>query len=538
MPTLQFKGKTIIWNHHLSIPYHTLDEVAELSFQPDKSGGNLIVEGDNLLALKALLPQYAGKVKCIYIDPPYNTGNEHWVYNDNVNSPLIREWLGKEVAKDDLTRHDKWLCMMVPRIRLIRELLADDGLVLMSVDDHEYHRARQIVEEIFGLENLMESIVWKKSYGGGSKTKHAVNLHEYILVAAKDITAIEAFELPPNPEALRYYKLEDEKLATRGPYRLQPLATNSMDERPNLRYPIQYEGENILPEKQWQWSRERTLEAQQNNELVFKKNKQGQWSVSYKQYLRDENGQTRGTKPYSIIDSIFTQQGTSTIESLFGDGKVFAFPKPVELIKHLVAFCSRKDSIILDSFAGSGTTMHAVAELNKEDGGSRTCILVQMTEADLTAPKKNVCKDITRERVKRAIEANKYDSGFRYVRVGRAIDAESLLSGDLPTYEQFAKYVFYLCTGEHLAGSSIREKDYFVADHARSVIYLIYRQDIEELTRLALNLSVAEKISAEHPGKNLIVYAPACFLDEDFLDAKGIQFVNIPYGLFQKNGRR
>ena len=142
MPTLQFKGRNVIWNHHLSVPYHALEEIKALDYEPEKGDGNLIVEGDNLLALKALLPQYAGKVKCIYIDPPYNTGNEGWAYNDKVNSPMIREWLGRTVEKDDLTRHDKWLCMMVPRLKLLRELLRDDGVIFVSIDDNEVHNLR------------------------------------------------------------------------------------------------------------------------------------------------------------------------------------------------------------------------------------------------------------------------------------------------------------------------------------------------------------------------------------------------------------
>lgn len=160
MPTLQFKGKNAIWNHHLSVPYHTLESETSLDFQPEKGSGNFIVEGDNLLALKALLPQYAGKIKCIYIDPPYNTGNENWVYNDNVNSPLIQEWLGKEVGRDDLTRHDKWLCMMVPRLKLLRELLSDDGVIFVSIDDEEQHNLRLIIDEIFGLDNFISNIIW------------------------------------------------------------------------------------------------------------------------------------------------------------------------------------------------------------------------------------------------------------------------------------------------------------------------------------------------------------------------------------------
>ena len=144
MPTLQFKGKNIIWNHHLSVPYHALDDVSKLLYKTEKANGNLIIEGDNLLALKALLPLYAGHIKCIYIDPPYNTGNEKWAYNDNVNSPLLKDWLGKEVAKDDLTRHDKWLCMMTPRLKLLRELLSEDGAIFISIDDNEIHNLREI----------------------------------------------------------------------------------------------------------------------------------------------------------------------------------------------------------------------------------------------------------------------------------------------------------------------------------------------------------------------------------------------------------
>ena len=166
MPTLQFKGKNIIWNHHLSIPYHTLDEVSKLNFQADKGDGNLIIEGDNLLALKALLPQYAGKIKCIYIDPPYNTGNEGWVYNDKVNSPLIKEWLGKEVEKDDLTRHDKWLCMMVPRLKLLLDLLTDNGVIFISIDDNELNNLCLIMEEVFGKENYIGIFVINSSPSG------------------------------------------------------------------------------------------------------------------------------------------------------------------------------------------------------------------------------------------------------------------------------------------------------------------------------------------------------------------------------------
>jgi adenine-specific DNA-methyltransferase len=139
MPTLQFKGRNIIWNHHLSVPYHTLEEVKELNVNPDKANGNILIEGDNLTALKALLPFYSNRIKMIYIDPPYNTGKQKWIYNDNVNHPMIMEWIGKEVIEDDLTRHDKWLCMITPRLKIMRDLLSEEGLIFISIDDHEYN---------------------------------------------------------------------------------------------------------------------------------------------------------------------------------------------------------------------------------------------------------------------------------------------------------------------------------------------------------------------------------------------------------------
>src|SRR5882762_9929357 len=179
MPTLHFKGKTFVQNHHLAVKYHQLVPKKDKSLTDKvRLDDNLVIHGDNLKALKALLPTYAGKVKCIYIDPPYNTGNEGWAYNDNVNSPMMQEWLGKAVDRDDLTRHDKWLCMMTPRLKLLREFLTDDGVIFVSIDDNEAHWLRALLDEVFGEENLVEQFIWKKSYGGGAKEKFVVRQHE------------------------------------------------------------------------------------------------------------------------------------------------------------------------------------------------------------------------------------------------------------------------------------------------------------------------------------------------------------------------
>ena len=224
------------------------------------------------------------------------------------------------------------------------------------------------------------------------------------------------------------------------------------------------------------------------------------------------------------------------LEFLFGRSP-FDYPKPVELIKALIKATTyhNENAIILDSFAGSGTTMHAVNELNK-DGGNRKCILVQMTEATDTEPDKNICRDITRERNKLAIEKFGYESGFKYLKVGAAIDPETMLDGELPTYNQFAEYVFYLATGGHLADKeNINAENHFVGTEGSQAIYLIYEQDFDKLTRMALTLDIAEQIIAHSPGKRRTVFAPSCFLDEDYMTEKQIEFVSVPYNLFERN---
>ena len=232
MPTLNWIGKEAVEHHHKEVPYRLIHCDSELS-AGDPDSGNLLVQGDNLEALKALLPYYAGKVKCIYIDPPYNTGSEEWKYNDNVSSPEIRSWLGKVVGREgeDLSRHDKWLCMMYPRIRLLRDFLREDGAIFVSIDANECEHLQILMNEIFGRENFVEKFIWKKSYGGGAKEKYAVTLHEYVLMYARNMKQLDSLWLPARDDIReRYYKLSDENYEMRGPYRIKPLeATKSMD---------------------------------------------------------------------------------------------------------------------------------------------------------------------------------------------------------------------------------------------------------------------------------------------------------------------
>lgn len=530
MPTLQFKGKNIIWNHHLSVPYHTLEEVSKLYFRPDKSNGNLIIEGDNLLALKALLPMYAGKVKVVCIDPPYNTGNEGWIYNDNANSPLIKDWLGKEVGKDDLTRHDKWLCMMTPRLKLLRDLLTDDGVIFVNIDDNEQHRLRQLMDELFGEENFITNVIWQKKYTQSNDAEFFSENHDFILAYAKQKTRFELSGLPRGEKQNKAYRNPDDD--PRGHWKATPLHAKSGN---NLDFRYKFANGVIWSPPSGtfpRFSKETLKKMDENHEIWF--GKDGTATPSRKTFL-SEVKQDLVPKSIWLYDEVGSNDDAKRIVKELFHSNPFDSPKPVGLIKRILQIASSDDSIILDSFSGSGTTGHAVTDLNKEDGGNRKFILVQMTEANEKEPDKNICKDITRERIKRAIEKYGYDSGFKYLRVGQPLDAETLLKGKLPEYKTFAKYVYYLCTGENLKEEKkISEKKFFVGDFGKHAIYLIYKQDFEVLTRMALNLEMAEKIIADQPDKKRIVYAPACFLDEEYMEANQIEFVSIPYNLFQR----
>jgi len=492
----------------------------------DPDSGNLLVQGDNLGALKALLPYYAGKVKCIYIDPPYNTGNEGWIYNDNVNSPEINAWLGKVVGGDleDLSRHDKWLCMMYPRLALLREFLSEDGIIAVSVDENEYRHLALLMDEIYGASNRLETLVWKKSYGGGSKSKHIVNLHEYIEIFSKRIENIPVLSLPPDEKALKYYKHRDDQFEERGPYRLQPLATNSMDERPNLRYAIYYKGEEIWPEKQWQWSKDRTETALARGEILIAK-KKGKWSVSYKQYLRSPEGEERTSKAYSIVDGIYTQQGTNEIKALFGDGKAFSFPKPSKLVRLLVQLMSGKNAMILDSFAGSGTTAHAVLAQNKADSGNRRFILVEME------PK--ICREVTAERIKRVIEGYgdqpPLGGGFRYCTLGEPLFDETGAIRETVKFSELAAHVFLMETGSPLPRKATGRTP-LLGVYNRRAIYLLFNGVLGDKRPQGGNVLTREVLASlpHHDGPK-VVYGESCRLGEMRLRQETIIFKQVPY---------
>jgi adenine-specific DNA-methyltransferase len=406
----------------------TLRPVREDSVDFDNTE-NLYIEGDNLEVLKLLQESYLGKIKMIYIDPPYNTGRD-FVYKDNFSKDKQVELITSG-QKDEYNQrlivnpetagryHSDWLSMMYPRLKLARNLLKDDGLIFISIDDNEIHNTRKLCDEIFGESNFIDCIIWKKRYGGGAKEKFLISLHEYTLVFAKNIELLQNFEIPLTEDSIkRYYKLKDSNSVIRGPYRTHPLeATKSMGERKNLVFSIKApDGTMVMPKRQWLWGEERVKEALQNGELEFLKSKDGSWSVHTKQYLKDENGEVRKGKPFSIIDDVYTQHGTNEIIDLFGNAQIFSFPKPTNFLKYLINIGIENNDIILDFFSGSSATADAILQLNSIDQKKRKFIQVQIPEPTpkeseaLNAGFINIC-EIGKERIRRAAKKIKEETG-------------------------------------------------------------------------------------------------------------------------------
>ena len=383
---------------------------------------NLYIEGDNLEVLKLLQESYLGKVKMIYIDPPYNTGND-FIYADDFKMESEEwkvesgEWSeeGDRLFKNTDTNgrfHSDWCSMIYSRLMLARNLLTDDGLIFVSIDNNEIENLRKICDEVFGESNCVSQLVWKNKYGAGGGTNSVAYVHEYILIYSKKEATSIVCDL--SDELISAYNKQDEKYAVRGGYLTQPLASTSKGARANLMYPIFHEGNEIHPPKggRWIWSKEKFEQAYKNNEIVINRTKEG-WSVRFKQYLKDENGVMRKGTQLSMITNVFNQEGTKEFANLMGDKRFFDFPKPVELICQLLKLeingLSGESAIILDFFSGSATTAHAVMQLNAEDGGHRKFIMVQLPEKcdekseAYKAGYKNI-GEIGKERIRRAGE--------------------------------------------------------------------------------------------------------------------------------------
>jgi adenine-specific DNA-methyltransferase len=404
----------------------TLIPAKEESVNFDKTQ-NIFIEGENLEVLKVLQKSYFGKVKMIYIDPPYNTGADHFVYPDKFSETkdeyekrvgdkdeegyMTKDGMFRKNSKENGQFHSNWMNMMYPRLLLSKNLLREDGLIFISIDDNEVMNLRLMMNEIYGEENFIESIIWKNKYGAGAKTKGFISTHEYILCYSK--SALLNIEGPLGESQLKAHSKKDENFSTRGPYRTQPVQTKSLGDRPNLVYAVEYNGDEIWPDKQWVWSKDRMMKAIENNEVEIEKRKDGSYSIRSKQYLKDENGQQRKGKPLSVMNGPFTQEGTEEIRKLFKKD-VFPFPKPSNLIKYFFDLTINEkedeESIYMDFFAGSAPSAEALLKLNFENPNIKRkfiCVqLPELTEEGSVARKEgyNTIADVAKERIRKVIQ--------------------------------------------------------------------------------------------------------------------------------------
>jgi adenine-specific DNA-methyltransferase len=386
MPYIDWLGKDDVVHHHKEIPYKT---ISCQEIVGDEESDNLIIKGDNLLALKSLLPYYANAVKMIYIDPPYNTGNTSWVYNDNMDSPLIKKWLNDTVNAEDLSRSDKWLCMMYPRLKLLRELLKEDGVIFISIDDAEVAHLRMICDEIFGAENFITEVIWERAFAPKNDAKYFSVSHDYILVYAKKIDKFKINRLGRSDEANDRYKNLDND--SRGIWISDNLTVRTYSEKND--YPIITPSGRIVNPAEgrcWGVSEDKFQKLVEENRIWF--GHEGNNVPRLKRFLSDVQD---GMVPISLWkhgEVGHNQEAKQESNRVLFGKTLFETPKPVRLIQRILQLSTSSNDIILDSFAGSGTTAHAVIEQNRVDGGNRKFILIETLD---------YAKEITAERVKR-----------------------------------------------------------------------------------------------------------------------------------------
>ena len=527
MPTLHWVGKEKVVNHHHEVPFRVLDKVSSFRAPdglPANSTDNRIIHGDNLEALKSLLPEFEGCVKCIYIDPPYNTGNESWVYNDAVNDPKMKRWLGQVVGKEgeDLSRHDKWLCMMYPRLKLLHRILASDGIFLCSIDENEYHRLKLVLDEIFGVNGYIGSICWRtRNTDNRVKTRLSVD-HEYVLVYSKGA-----------PLVGRVIDRSDFKNSdgdVRGPYVTDPLTGKAAaKDRPNLHYVMQNisTGHKFFPDPARGWITDFSGYQQllADNRIWWPEDPQ-KGNPRKKRFLFE----TSERMPLSTFwANTKGQTGADEVDQIMGS-RVFAFPKAVDFICRLLDVACPSDALVLDSFAGSGTTAHAVLKLNAQDGGSRRFLLVEMEAYAQT---------ITAERISRVARGYRtaqsavqgLGGGFDYYTLGEPLFLSDDNLNEAVGPQAIRSYVAY--------SEGIPADDRAATDNPHSPYLLGLNRDTawffhyepSRATSLDMDflcgLRFGGDTGASKPA-TVIVYADRCLLSPAFMTRHGIVFKKIP----------
>lgn len=577
MPTLEWIGKDKVVNHHLEVPYRVLERQYSYDavgrHEADNASENMVIHGDNLEALKALLPQYEGRVKCIYIDPPYNTGNEGWVYNDNVNDPRMRDWLYKTVGKEgeDLSRHDKWLCMMYPRLKLLQKLLAEDGAIFISIDDTEYANLKLICDEIFGMNCFVSNISWQRTYSTRNDSKGIVNEVEHIAVYSKQ-PDWNPNKLPRTAEMDSKYKNPDNDTTL---WRTDNAFAPGAATHQGMVYAIQhpFTGKMLYPSNGacWRYQQAQMLEimrgwcdyelrdlndaheravvcgvadeevrqgvkaivlteplevSAQKAQAIYDR---GQWprffftkggkgGIARKTYLNNIGGKLP-TNFWPFSETGHTDEAKKEMLAIFDGKATFDTPKPRRLVEFVLKIAGDKDALILDSFAGSGTTAHAVLNMNRADGGNRRFILVEMG---------NYADTITAERVKRVIdgygEGKKAVEGtggsFSYYELGEPLMCGDVLNENVGI-EKIREYVYFTDTKNRLPAPH-PDEPYFMGVHVSSAYYFCYEKD----RAVTLNRELLHTVKTR--AASYVMYADLCTLSEVELEKYHITFKKIP----------
>jgi adenine-specific DNA-methyltransferase len=574
MPTLSFKGKSVIETYHHTVPHHRLEFDEKLSLLPKGQkpslDGNLIIEGDNLLALKALLPTHAGKIKCVYIDPPYNTGNEGWVYNDNLTQPQFKEWIGKTVGKEgeDATRHDKWCCMMWPRLELLWELLRTDGVIFISIDDFEFHALRTLMNEVFGYENHIATLVWEKGRKNDARL-FSVG-HEYMLVFAKSLESLKAKDTiwreakPGSAELWEQYvtirkrvgsndervetelrewhkQLQDKHPAKRlgrwlhvdkwGPWRDRDISwIGGGGPRYDVVHPKTKKACKV-PDRGWGFATPEAMQRQIDLGLVEFREDHTEPPL-LKRHLKprvyeidddaespeDEQDEELAVQVMPSVIYKQSQVAVKYLRKLIG-AENFDNPKDYLVLSRLISYCTGSNDVILDSFAGSGTTGQAVLESNKKDGGQRTFILVQRaydTKAD-EQRKRNICRTSTRPRLLAAAKAERYEFSFSYTEIGDPLFGEYRDFGKkMPKFEDLAKYIFYTETSRECELKKVDEKTGFIGSTEAAggtSYYLFYTPNNKEDRELSTETLKA--LLKKDKNRTWVIYCEKIWLHQD-----------------------
>ena len=523
MPTLDWIGKAAVVNHHHEVPYRMLHDRPELSVG-EPGSGNLLVEGDNLNALKALLPYYAGQVRCIYIDPPYNTGNESWVYSDSVSSPEMKRWLNAAVGgeAEDLSRHDKWLCMMYPRLTLLREFLREDGAIFVSIDDNEVGNLRALMDEVFGARSFIASIVWQKRTSPDIRTSLGP-AHDYVVVYGGLRSRDRFNPVPYADERVAAYKNPDAD--PRGPWASVDITGQTGHATPSQYYEIASPAGLVLRPPAglcWAMAEATVLQLIADNRMWFGKDGRGRPRV--KRFLSEATGSTPWTWwPHAEVGH--NQEATKELNAVLGVPGGFDTPKPSRLIKRILQIATDPDSLILDSFAGSGTTGHAMLQLNKEDGGSRRFILAEMET--------HIAQDITRERLRRVIEGYGHPGkevdglggGFRYCQLGEPLFNEQGQLSEAVTFTDLARHIYFTESGDPLIG--LLEDGSSLIGRAKGVEYHLLWNGFRGGS--LLNSEVVRGMGRRACPR--IIYPDYCRLTSSDLKRREITFKQIPYAL-------